>query len=182
MKKSILFISLFLVLPFINLNAQISFSLNGAMDYGLGGKIKLRTSEGVNVEIGGGINPILTFWEVNNFFGDNDTYFKFYMAPSFGGAISFPFSKDGEKKQLDFKMLAIYNNTMDTGIGFGVDYLFNNSDNNLWLTAGVIYYNNAYNNLFNDLIESEDLHDITKDNVSALLVNFRPYLGISLEL
>ena len=165
-----------------NLCCQTFFGIHGGIDYGLGGQIRFGQPE-ISIEIGAGVLPIIVFWSISSNFGYNKSYIKFYMSPSIGGAISFAVSNPGKKNQFSIKFSGVYNVLMGPGVGGGIDFLVSKGENkNVWLSAGILYFPDAYDTLLDELIKDEHLFNITRDDISSVLVNFRPYIGITLEL
>ncbi|MBM3712537.1 MAG: hypothetical protein FJW56_03765 [Actinobacteria bacterium] len=181
MKKNVILFLILIVLSVSNSFGQTSFGLHGGIDYGLGGKIRFGQPE-ISFEIGGGIVPILVFWTITGYFGSTDSYIKFYMSPSVGGALSFAVSNPGKSNQLNIKINGVYNILMGIGFGGGVDFLAKKGAKNVWLSGGIIYFPNAYDTLLEELIKDEHLINVSKDDISSVLVNIRPYIGVTFEL
>ena len=181
MKKIALILLILIVLSVSNSFGQVSFGIHGGIDYGFGGTIRIGQPE-ISFEIGAGIVPILVFWNITRFFGSSESFIKFYMSPSVGGALSFAISNPGKSNQLNIKINGVYNVLMGPGIGGGIDYLVNKGENNVWLTGGIIFFPDAFDTLLEKLIEDEHLTNVVKNDVSSLLVDIRPYIGITFEL
>jgi hypothetical protein len=145
--------------------------------------VKLRFNQpDISFEIGSGILPILVFWTVSENYKANDSYIKLYMSPSVGGAISIAVSNFEKRNKFYFKIDAIYNFMIGPGFGGGIDYLARKGNKNIWLSGGVMFFPDTYNTLFQQLIKDEHLNNVTEDDISSMLINIRPYVGVTFEL
>jgi len=64
-------------------------------------------------------------------------------------------------------------------MGGGIDYVLVDKPHKVIIGGGFLYFSNAYDELLDRLNDEEDT-SYTEDDVSAVLMNFRPYLSISI--
>ncbi|MBN2105388.1 hypothetical protein JW835_15220 [bacterium] len=160
---------------------QAGVGFNLGTEYGTGLLAQFGTQK-VKLEIGGGVTPILVIWQITvigSGYGGDETYTKFYLSGTFGAKLNIALNKE-EKGRLGLKLGANYDTIMKTGIGIGVDYNISGKPKKpIVISGGFTYYADAYDELFDRLVEDEG-EDFTKDDVSASLIGFRPFVSVTL--
>lgn len=167
---------LILLSSFSFANGQVGFTVG--TEYGIG-IIAQVGSPATKVEIGGGLAPLFLYWDVNVMFGEDKDYLKLYFPVTIGAKLNIGLSKPDEKNRLGLKLGASYNTIMKTGFGGGVDYSIVNKPYKIIIASGFMIYPKAYDELLNRLNEEEGT-SYTKEDVSAALVNFQPFVSVSI--
>jgi hypothetical protein len=171
-------IILFVIILFTSpLFSQIG--LTAGNEYGLGGIIQL-SSPAVKFEVGGGVTPLLVIWafkEYNYYSETSETSVKFYFPACVGVKIGIILINSEKRNELSLKFGYTYNTLIKGGFGGGIDYLINREKTIVGLTAGVMYYPNAFDELFKKLF-NDKYNIFSKDDVSSIFTNFQPFIGI----
>ena len=174
--KVILITALLLVALASYSNAQVGLALGNEYGFGLMAQLG---SPAARLELGGGLTPLVVYWQTQTIFGGNDDdYLKFYLSGTFGAKLNVAL-KNPQKKRLGLKFGVSYNTMVKMGFGGGVDYNIALKPKNIVISGGFMYYPNAYDELLNRLNEEEDT-DFSKDDVYAALMNFMPFVGLTI--
>jgi hypothetical protein len=177
MKTKSLFLFIFLLLGFTS-SSLSQVGLNLGNEYGLGLMVQLGTPK-IKLEFGGGLTPLFVSWQITDIRGSNDeTYFKFYFSGTFGSKINFALSNP-EKDRLGLKLGISYDTIMKTGFGAGIDYNISQKPKNIVISGGFMIYPKAYDELLNRLNDEEGTN-YSNEDVSAVLINFRPFVGLTI--
>jgi len=177
MKTKSLFLFIFLLLGFTS-SSLSQVGLNLGNEYGLGLMVQIGSPQ-TKLELGGGLTPLLVYWQITDIWGSNDeTYLKFYFSGTIGAKLNFALSNP-EKDRLGLKLGISYDTIMKTGFGAGIDYNISKKPKNIVISGGFTIYPKAYDELLNRLNEEEGT-DYSRDDVSGVLMNFRPFVGLTI--
>jgi len=177
MKTKVLFLIIFL-LSGLNASSIAQVGLNLGNEYGLGLMVQIGSPQ-TKLELGGGLTPLLVYWQITDIWGSNDeTYLKFYFSGTLGAKLNFALSNP-EKDRLGLKLGISYDTIMKTGFGAGIDYNISQKPKNIVISGGFTIYPQAYDELLKHLNEEEDTN-YSKEDVSAVLINFRPFVGVTI--
>ena len=179
MKNKVISLSiLLLIILWSSSHAQVGINLGN--EYGMGLMIQAG-SPAVKIEIGGGLMPLFVYWQIEDIFGSNDQdYFKLYLSGNVGAKLNFAL-KEPEKDRMGLKFGASYDTIMKMGFGGGLDYNVSQKPKNIVISGGVMYYPEAYDVLLDRLNEEENT-DYSKDDLSATIVNLRPFVSLTIYL
>jgi len=179
MKSKSAFLTVLFLLTFCaSSKAQVGLTLG--TEYGLGGIVQVG-SPAVKLEIGGGAAPLFIIWQIQDIYGINDeVYFKFYFPGRIGAKLNFALSHP-RGKRLGLKLGVCYDTIMKTGVGGGIEYQFKKKPRNIVFSGGFMIFPEAYDELLNQLNEEEGTN-YSKDDVTSVLMNFRPYMSVTLFL
>ena len=158
--------------------AQVGISLGTEYGFGLAAQLGNRN---VKIELGGGLVPVLVYWRIIGYgpYGSIDeSYLKFYLPGEVGAKLNISFS-DTDENRLGFKLGASYNRIMKIGFGAGIDYRTGKKAPYLTVAGGFMYFPRAYDELLRRLNDEEQTI-YNRDDVSAVLVGFRPYVGLTI--
>lgn len=169
--------ALFLLFGFTS-SSLSQVGLNLGNEYGLGLIVQIGSPQ-TKLELGGGLTPLFVYWQITDIWGSNDeTYLKFYFSGTLGAKLNLALS-NAEKDRLGLKLGISYNTIMKTGFGAGIDYNISQKPKNIVISAGLMIYPKACDELLNRLNEEEGTNYINED-VSAVLMNFRPFVGLTI--
>lgn len=173
--KIILLVTLLFLGPISSANGQIG--ITAGTEYGFGGIAQVG-SHTAKLEIGGGLVPLFVFWQIHGPFVEKN-YFKLYFPGVVGAKLSVALTKPDRKDRLGVKLGASYNTIMKVGFGGGVDYSIAKKSHRIVISAGFMIYPDAYDELLDRFNEEEET-SYTKEDVSAALMSFQPFVSVSL--
>jgi hypothetical protein len=153
---------------------QAGIVLGNEYGFGLGARYGNRD---IYMEFGGGLLPIVAFWQVGGSSFSDDTYLKFYLSGVAGAKVSLALNKH-YKKRMGLKLGVSYNELIKLGFGGGIDY-HASLDPVIVIAGGIMYYPEAYDILFERLQDDEDRRFV-KDDLSATLLNIMPFVSVSI--
>ena len=173
MKTKITFLSiLFFIFFNSHFHAQVGF--NVGTEYGIGAIAQAGSSK-IKFEVGGGVTPILIFWQITG--ADAENYIKLYISGTVGAKLNIAINND-EEHRLGFKFGANYDTIIKAGFGAGIDYIISER---FVFSGGAMYYPEAYRILL-DRLNDEENTNYTEDQLSSFLVGFRPFVSLSIYL
>jgi hypothetical protein len=111
-------------------------------------------------------------------FGSDDNYLKFYFPGALGAKLSIGLNDPDEKGHIRLKLGGGYNTIMKAGFGGGMDLTIDDEPTAVVLTAGLMIYPEAGDELL-DRLNDEENTSYTQDDVSAALMSVQPFVGIS---
>ena len=152
-------------------NAQVG--LSAGTEYGIGFVAHVGT-DAANLELGGGLAPLLFFADVT--FGDD--IFKIYFPGKVGAKLSIRTKGSEEEHRLGIKFGLSYNTLIKTGFGGGIDYQISKKPN-VVIGGGAMIYPNAKDELRKQVNEDEGTN-YSDDEFSAPLASFQPFVSISI--
>jgi hypothetical protein len=142
-------------------------------EYGIGLTAQLGP-HATKLELGGGILPYFFFATVT--FGDDIT--KLFFPGTIGAKLSFSTKKSAEENRVGIKLGASYNTLLKAGFGGGVD--FQAAENpKIVISGGAMIYPKAKEEIVRKINE-DDGTNYAKDDFSAPLASFQPFVNISI--
>ena len=177
MKSNVVFVSIFLLFVLTSSsNAQVGLALGNEYGFGI---ITQFGPPSAKIELGGGLTPLVVYWQNQTISGGHDEdYLKLYLTGTFGAKINLAL-KNPQKNRLGLKLGVSYNTMVKVGFGRGIDYNIAMKPKNIVISGGFMIYPKAYDELLNRLNEEEDT-DYSKDDVYAALINFMPFVGLTI--
>jgi len=170
--KYLILITIIIIFSVSNIRGQVGFTVGN--EYGIGLVAQVGSPK-TKLEVGGGLSPLLVFWNITL----GDDYIKFYLPFTVGAGVNIALTPSERKDRMGLKFEANYNTIMKTGFGGGVDYQLLDKPYKIVIGGGFLYFPNAYDELLDRLNEEENTY-YSKDDVSAVFLNFRPYVNISI--
>lgn len=170
--KYFIFIVLITFLLITNANGQVGLCVGN--EYGIGVVAKVGPPA-IKFEAGAGLSPLLVFWNISY----QDDYIKFYLPFTVGAAVNIALTPPARKDRLGLKFEINHNTIIKTGFGCGVDYVLVDKPHKVVIGGGFLYFSKAYDELLARLNDEENTH-YTEVDVSAALMNFRPFVSISI--
>lgn len=173
-----------IVFSLLSLNslAIAQIGLNFGTEYGLG-VIAQAGSEEIKLEAGGGLNPLLVVWSITKsgfgFGSSSETKIKFYLPGIIGAKLNVKLSGDKNENRLGLKLGVSYNTIIKTGFGGGLAYDMIGKKNRVIISGGIMVFPKADDELLARLNEDEGIF-YNQDDVSAVLLNIQPFIGLSI--
>ena len=128
----IVFMLLFVLVPFVQSQAQVGLTVG--TEYGIGGLARIGT-ERIIVEAGAGLAPLFVFVT-----GVDEL--EFYFPFTVGAKLSIAASKPESPNRFGVKFGVSYNGILKTGFGGGVDYEVSQNPS-IVLAGGIMYFPDA---------------------------------------